>query len=190
MFPVRVVDGHELPRRDVERLLVEREALGGALRVGGVDILDLEPDAGPAAPRPRRGRREDHVPRPLLEAEVRANWVADTPSREVLRVQTPRLLGAFVVFGLRFLARRRLRAQQAAHRVPELQWEFERVRTTLAVRLGITHVLTHLRSNKALVALVISYLIDYGCGCDRTPFARPPLMRVQRVAEPPSARRR
>ena len=27
-------------------------------------------------------------------------------------------------------------------------------------------------------------------GCDRTPFARPPLMRVQRVAEPPSARRR
>ena len=25
---------------------------------------------------------------------------------------------------------------------------------------------------------------------DRTPFARPPLMRVQRVAEPPSARRR
>ena len=27
-------------------------------------------------------------------------------------------------------------------------------------------------------------------GADRTPFARPPLMRVQRVAEPPSARRR
>ena len=27
-------------------------------------------------------------------------------------------------------------------------------------------------------------------GIDRTPFARPPLMRVQRVAEPPSARRR
>jgi hypothetical protein len=53
---VRVIDGDEAPRRDVERLLVEREALGGALGVGGVDILDLEPDAGAAAAGAGRSR--------------------------------------------------------------------------------------------------------------------------------------
>ena len=37
--------------------------------------------------------------------------------------------------------------------------------------------------NKALKVKAVS-------GLDRTPFASPPLMRVQRVAEPPSARRR
>jgi len=47
---VGVVQRNEAPRRDVERLLVELEALRAPPRVRGVDVLDVEPDAAGPVP--------------------------------------------------------------------------------------------------------------------------------------------